>query len=175
MIAEFPPFEQTVEWFNGDAYVQARKDRTNDNDYLGVVVDSGVAPIGKRSADKPVYVVSVCREIVDQGELNTYWQRVNETLMRHKARVLMDHGRFLILEGQGPVNGVTVYEFPTKDAARNWHDSAAYREICQHRKKGANYLVILTEGGVPPVEQRMPHTRVAGSIAPPPGVNDISA
>jgi uncharacterized protein (DUF1330 family) len=28
VIAEFPPFEQTVEWFHGDAYVQARKDRT---------------------------------------------------------------------------------------------------------------------------------------------------
>jgi uncharacterized protein (DUF1330 family) len=164
VIAEFPPFEQTVEWFNGDAYVQARKDRTNDNDYLGMVVDSGVAPIGKRGADKPVYVFSVCREIVDQGELNTYWQRVNETLVSHKARVLMDHGRFLILEGQGPVDGVTVYEFPTKDAARNWHDSVAYREVRQHRKKGAKYLVILTEGGVPPVEQRMPHTRVADSI-----------
>jgi uncharacterized protein (DUF1330 family) len=103
VVAEFPPFEQTVKWFNGDAYVQARKDRTNDNDYLGMVVDSGVAPIGRRSADKPVYVVSVCREIVDQEELNTYWQRVNETLVSHKARILMDRGRLLILEGQGPV------------------------------------------------------------------------
>jgi uncharacterized protein (DUF1330 family) len=165
VIAEFPPFEQTVEWFNGDAYVQARKDRTNDNDYLGMVVDSGVAPIGKRSADKPVYVVSVCREIVDQGELNTYWQRVNETLASHKARVVMDRGRFLILEGQGSVQGVTVYEFPTKDAARNWYDSVAHRELRQHRKNGAKYLIVLTEGGVPPVEQRMPQTRVAGSPA----------
>ena len=42
------PFEQTVEWFNGDAYVQARKDRTNGNEYLGMVVDSGVTPISKR-------------------------------------------------------------------------------------------------------------------------------
>src|ERR1700751_3250213 len=165
VIAEFPPFEQTVEWFNGDAYVQARKDRTNGNDYLGMVVDSGVAPIGKRSADKPVYVVSVCREIVDQGELNTYWQRVSETLVSHKARVLMDHGRFLILEGRGPVQGVTIYEFPTKDAARSWYDSEAYRKVRQHRTKGAKYLVVLAEGGVPPVEQRMPQTRVAGSAA----------
>src|ERR1700736_5183414 len=162
VIAEFPPFEQTVEWFNGDAYVQARKHRTNGNEYLGMVVDSGVAPINKRSADMPAYVVFVCREIVDQGELNTYWQRVNETLTGHKARVLMDRGRFLILEGQGPVQGVTVYEFPTKDAARNWHNSVAYREAQQRREKGAKYLVALTEGGVPPVEQRMPHTRVAG-------------
>jgi uncharacterized protein (DUF1330 family) len=97
---------------------------------------------------------------VDQGELNTYWQRVNETLVGYKARVLIDRGRFLILEGQGPVQGVTVYEFPTKDAARNWHSSEAYREVWQYWKKGAKYLVILAEGGVPPVEQRMPHTRV---------------
>ena len=67
VIAEFPPFEQTVEWFNGDAYVQARKDRTNGNEYLGMVVDSGVAPISKRSVGTPSYVVFVCREIVDQG------------------------------------------------------------------------------------------------------------
>ena len=166
VIAEFPPFERTVEWFNGDAYIQARKDRTNGNEYLGMVVDSGVAPISKRSADMPAYVVFVCREIVDQGELNTYWQRVNETLVGHKARVLMDHGRFLILEGQGPVEEVSVYEFPSKDAARSWYDSVAYREVRQHRKTGAKYLVILTEGGVPPVEQRMPHTRVAGSTTP---------
>ena len=87
---------------------------------------------------------------------------MNETLVGHKARVLMDHGRFLILEGQGPVQGVTVYEFPSMDAARSWYDSAAYREARQHREKGAKYLVVLTEGGVPPVEQRMPRTRVAG-------------
>ena len=95
-----------------------------------------------------------------------YWQRVNETLASHKARVVMDRGRFLILEGQGPVEGVTVYEFPSRDAARSWYDSVAYREVQQHRKKGAKYLVILADGGVPPVEQRMPHTRVAGSAAP---------
>ena len=166
VIAEFPPFEQTVEWFNGDAYVQARKDRTNGNEYLGMVVDSGVAPVSKRSADMPAYVVFVCREIVDQEELNTHWQRVNETLAGHKARVLMDRDRFLILEGQGPVEAVTVYEFPSRDAARSWYDSVAYREARQHRKKGAKYLVILTEGGVPPVEQRMPRTRVAGSTTP---------
>jgi uncharacterized protein (DUF1330 family) len=180
VLAEFPPFEQTVEWFNDDAYVQARKNREG-NEYLGMLVDSGVTPISKRKppvqtgARVPAYIVFVCRGIVDQEELNTYWQRVNTTLVGHPARVLIDHSRFLILEGHGPVEGVTVYEFPSRDAARTWYDSVAYQEVRQHRKKGAKYLVILTEGGVPPVEQRMPHTRVAGSAAPPPGVNDISA
>jgi uncharacterized protein (DUF1330 family) len=166
VLAEFPPFEQTVEWFNGDAYVQARKNR-GGNEYLGMVVESAVTPISEpkpraqTNARMPAYVVFICREIVDQEELNTYWQRVNETLASHKARVVMDRGRFLILEGQGPVQGVTVYEFPSRDAARSWYDSVAHRELRQHRKNGAKYLVILTEGGVPPVEQRMPHTRVA--------------
>jgi hypothetical protein len=45
VIAEFPPFEQTVESFNGDAYVQARKDRTNDNDDPGMVMESGVGRV----------------------------------------------------------------------------------------------------------------------------------
>jgi Domain of unknown function (DUF1330) len=60
-----------------------------------------------------------------------------------------------------------VYEFTSRDAARSWHDSVAYREVQQHRKMGAKYLVVLAEGGVPPVEQRMPDTRAAGSAAPP--------
>ena len=94
VIAEFPPFEQTVEWFNGDAYVQARKNREG-NEYLGILVDSGVMPISKRKpgaqtdARMPAYVVFVCREIVDLEELNTYWQRVNGTLVDHPARVLL--------------------------------------------------------------------------------------
>jgi uncharacterized protein (DUF1330 family) len=164
VLAEFPPFEQTVEWFNSEAYVQARKNREG-NEYLGMLVDNGDRPISKRGA-RAAYVVFVCREIVDQEELNTYWQRVNGTLVGQPARVLIDRGRLLILEGQGPVEGVTVYEFPSRDAARSWYDSVAYREVRQHRKKGAKYLVILTEDGVPPVEQRMPHTRVAGSTTP---------
>src|ERR1700726_2103477 len=52
VLAEFPPFEQTVEGFNGDAYVQARKNREG-NEYLGMLVDSGVAPISKGSARMP--------------------------------------------------------------------------------------------------------------------------
>ena len=87
---------------------------------------------------------------------------MNGTLGGHSARVLIDQSRFLILEGQGPAEGVTVYEFPSKDAARSWYDSVAYQEVRQQRKMGAKYLVILTEGGALPAEQRMPHTKVAG-------------
>ena len=47
VLAEFPSFERTVEWFNSDAYVQARKNREG-NEYLGMLVEGGVTPISKR-------------------------------------------------------------------------------------------------------------------------------
>src|SRR5579859_1735634 len=112
VIAEFPPFDETVAWFNGAAYVEARKDRTNGNEYLGLVAESGVAPISERGADTAAYVIFLCREIVDQAALDTYWRRVTETLAGHQARIVLDRGRVMILEGKGPVAGMTVYEFP---------------------------------------------------------------
>ena len=33
----------------------------------------------------------------DQRELNTYWQRVNEALVGHKARVVMDRRTIQLL------------------------------------------------------------------------------
>jgi uncharacterized protein (DUF1330 family) len=110
----------------------------------------------------PAYVVFICREIVNPEELAAYWQCVNATLAGHSARVVLDNHRLRILEGQGPVEEVAVYEFPSRETARSWYHSAAYQEARQHRKKGAKYLVVLTEGGVRPVEQRMPRTRLAG-------------
>ena len=126
-----------------------------------MLVESGGRPLVNAVPISHAYVVLVCREIADRDELAAYWQRVNGTLEGYDARALMDHGRFLILERQGPVEGVTVYEFPSRNTARRWYDSVAYVEILKHRKMGARYLVVLTEGGVPPVEQRMPQTGVA--------------
>jgi uncharacterized protein (DUF1330 family) len=174
VLAGFPSFEQTLAWFNGDAYVQARKNRAG-NDYLGMLVDGDGTPAGNRGAGTPAYVVFVCRDIANPEALDTYWRRVRETLVGQPARMLIDRGRCLILEGQGPVAGVTAYEFPSRDAARRWYDGAAHREVRHHREKGGKYLVVLTEGGVPPAEQRMPHTRAAGSSAAPPGVSDVGS
>jgi uncharacterized protein (DUF1330 family) len=100
--------------------------------------------------------------LTSREALNAYLQRVSGTLGGYSVRVLIDHSRFLIPEGQRPVEGVTMYEFPSKDAARSWYDSVAYQQVREHRKMGTKYLVILTEGGMLPAEQRMPHTKVTG-------------
>ena len=49
VIAEFPPFAETLEWFNGAAYSLARKDRTAGNDYLGILVDAGITELTRSS------------------------------------------------------------------------------------------------------------------------------
>ena len=73
VLSEFPPFEQTVEWFNSEAYVQARKNR-EDNEYLGMLVDSGVTPIRLRThkrAFQPGHflIQGLRRETIDGSRL----------------------------------------------------------------------------------------------------------
>jgi uncharacterized protein (DUF1330 family) len=174
VLAGFPSFDQTLAWFNGDAYVQARQHRAG-NDYLGLLVDGAGTPAGNRGAGTPAYVVFVCRDIADPEALDTYWRRVRDTLVDQPARLLIDRGRCLILEGQGPVAGVTAYEFASRDTARRWYDGAAHRAVRHHRETGGTYLVVLTDGGVPPAEHRMPHTRAAGASGAPPRVGDVGS
>ncbi len=106
----------------------------------------------------------------NRAGLERYWQvaRYPENI-----DVLAGYAPFEVLDADQDerVEGVVLAEFPPLQQTV----SAAYWAVRQHRQKGAKYLVILTEGGVPPVEQRMPHTRVAGSAAPQPGVNDIDS
>ena len=49
------------------------------------------------------------------------------------------------LEGEAP-DGVVMLEFPTVEDAKAWYFSPGYQAAAQHRKKGANYRVILVEG-----------------------------
>jgi hypothetical protein len=86
--------------------------------------------------------------------LNTYLQRVRGTLGGYSVRALIDHSRFL--EGQGPVEGVQ--RMPREVGMTAWPISRSG----SIGEWGAKYLVILTEGGMLPAEQRMPHTNVTG-------------
>jgi uncharacterized protein (DUF1330 family) len=95
-----------------------------------MVVESGVA-LSANAVPARLPMSSSFAVKLHQKELNAYRQRVNGTLVGHPAQVLIDHGRLMILEGQDPVDGVTVYEFNSRDAARSWYDSVAYRELIE--------------------------------------------
>ncbi len=84
------------------------------------------------------YAVFIRQSTHNPDELATYSEKVGATLSGHPVSVLAAYGRQEVLEGP-EVEGVVILEFPTIDAAKAWYDSPAYREVRQHRFRGADY------------------------------------
>ena len=57
------------------------------------------------------------------------------------------------------MEAVVVVEFPSRERAREWYDSDAYKAIRHLRIESARYIGVLAESGMPPIDQRMPRTR----------------
>ncbi len=85
-----------------------------------------------------VYAVFTRESTRDAAELATYSQKVGDTLTGHPVEVLAAYGRQEVLEGP-EVEGVVILEFPYLDEAKAWYDSPDYREVREHRFRGADY------------------------------------
>jgi uncharacterized protein (DUF1330 family) len=111
----------------------------------------------------PAYLVYLCEEVSDRRELEAYWSKIGKTLEGVAANALAAYTPFEILENgqnRGPIEGVTIHEFPSVEAAKAWYYSPAYTEIREkHRLKGAKYLGMIVEGGYLPAAERMPQTK----------------
>lgn len=91
------------------------------------------------------YIVFTRERTRDASELATYSQNVGPTLAGHPVTVLAAYGRQEVLEGP-EVEGVVILEFPSFDEAKAWYDSPAYREVREHRFRGADYRAVIVEG-----------------------------
>jgi len=91
------------------------------------------------------YIVFTRESTRDASELATYSQKVGDTLAGHPIKVLAAYGRQEVIEGP-PVEGVVILEFPTFAAAKAWYDSPAYRQVREHRFRGADYRAVIVEG-----------------------------
>jgi uncharacterized protein (DUF1330 family) len=91
------------------------------------------------------YAVFIRESTRDTSELATYSQKVGRTLAAHPVKVLAAYGPQEVLEGP-EVEGVVILEFPSLDAAKAWYDSPAYREVREHRFRGADYRAVIVEG-----------------------------
>jgi uncharacterized protein (DUF1330 family) len=106
----------------------------------------------------PAYFVYLCQEVLDRAKLEAYWRGIVPTLEGYGAKSLSSYAPFEQLEGE-PVEAVVVVEFPTRERAREWYDSDAYKAIRHLRIESARYIGVLAEGGTHPIDQRMPQTR----------------
>jgi uncharacterized protein (DUF1330 family) len=91
------------------------------------------------------YLVFTREKTIDAAELEIYWEQIRGTFAGHEVRLLASYGEYEVLEGD-PTEGVVIAEFPSVAAAKAWYESPAYREVREHRFKGAIYRGILVEG-----------------------------
>ena len=91
------------------------------------------------------YIVFTRERTRDPGELDTYSQEVSASLTGHDVTTRAYYGRQEVLEGAA-VEGVVILEFPTFDEAKAWYDSPAYRQVREHRYKGADYSAVIVQG-----------------------------
>jgi uncharacterized protein (DUF1330 family) len=77
--------------------------------------------------------------------------------MNVQAKPLVAYTPFEILEGDGDVRGVVLFEFPSMEEARRWYNSAAYQKVKKLREGAADFDLILVDGGVvSAAAERMP-------------------
>ncbi len=90
-------------------------------------------------------MVFIRDKTLDAEEFNTYSKLVGATVPGHPLKILAAYGKHEDLEGPA-TEGTFIAEFPSVEAAKAWYDSPAYKEVREHRFKGASYRVVMVEG-----------------------------
>ena len=91
------------------------------------------------------YIVFTREKTLDKLELATYSKDAPATLAGHEVKVLALNGSDEDLEGPS-TEGTVIFELPSIEAAKAWYNGSPYREVREHRLKGATYRVALVEG-----------------------------
>lgn len=91
------------------------------------------------------YVVFTRERLRDQAAMATYSGLAGPSMAGHAVKPLSVYGKCETLEG-APIEGAVIVEFPTIEAAKAWYDGPEYTAAREHRFKGADYRVFITEG-----------------------------
>lgn len=103
------------------------------------------------------YLIATVRRVQDRKGLEEYWSRVGPTFEGTGAKPLAVYTQFKMMEGDGPVEGVVLVEFPNVETAQQWYSGPGYQIAKRYREGAADIELILVEGGaVTDPRQRMP-------------------
>jgi uncharacterized protein (DUF1330 family) len=109
----------------------------------------------------PAYLISICKGVSNRKALEDYWANARPTFEGTNATPLAAYTEFEVLEGEGQIEGVVLFEFPSMEVARRWYRSKEYQEIKRKRDGAAEFQLILVEGGWVSGDDRMPNTRAS--------------
>ena len=84
-------------------------------------------------------------KVRDPKEMELYAKKAPNARAGHKFDLLALYGAMETFEGK-PADGIVMLKFETAEEATAWYKSPAYQDASEHRKKGANYRVILVHG-----------------------------
>lgn len=86
-------------------------------------------------------------DVTDRGWVPEYLERVTALVERHGGRYLARTPRAEKLEGDRPVPQVSlIIEWPSREAAMAFYESAAYRPYRERRLAGARNEFVLVPG-----------------------------
>jgi uncharacterized protein (DUF1330 family) len=91
------------------------------------------------------YVIFTREKTLDKRELAAYSEGAPATLAGHEVKVLAFYGAHEDLEGPS-TEGTVILAFPSMEAAKAWYNGTSYREVREHRFKGATYRATLVNG-----------------------------
>jgi uncharacterized protein (DUF1330 family) len=101
--------------------------------------------VGGEKTPMSAYLVFIREQTLDAAELDIYWSKIQATFTGHEVKLLASYGLHEDLEGS-PTEGTVIAEFPCMEAAKAWYEGLAYREVRQHRFRGAIYRGLLVAG-----------------------------
>jgi len=110
--------------------------------------------------------VAHLRNVVMGPAIIEYLERIDDTLAPYGGRFLIHGGPIESLEGSWSGDLVAI-EFPDRERARAWYDSAAYQSILPLRTEHA-------EGDVFLIDTVAPDHRATDILAPPAGAGSGS-
>lgn len=92
-----------------------------------------------------VYVVS--RVAIRDGEaMDRYVRAAGQSVVAFGGRYLVRGGEVRALEGSWEHDRMVVLEFPDREAALAWYESAEYQPLRDLRQSSADAVILLVDG-----------------------------
>lgn len=106
------------------------------------------------------YMIVTIRNVKDRHSMDQYFANVDATFADTGVKPLSIYRPFQLVEGDGPIEGMVLLEFPDMEAANRWYESPAYKAVKHYRLYGADAeIVFLDSGMTASPDERMPHTK----------------
>ena len=94
----------------------------------------------------PAYILFLREDpIRDQAEMQTYMQVATQNPGKFNSTPLSMFKPIEALEGKA-ADGIVLVQFPNIEEAKAWYYSPGYQAAASHRKKAADYRVMIFEG-----------------------------